>query len=93
MNEPILTRVVEIKNRLGLHARAAALFVQLATTFDADIRVSKDGQVVDGKSILGLMMLAAGPGSLVELSTSGPQAAEALAAIEQLIDQKFNEAE
>ena len=91
MSSPTLTKRLEIKNRLGLHARAAAQLVQVATQFEADITVTKEGQVVDGKSILGLMMLAAGQGSYVEVSASGPQAADALAAIERLVEQKFNE--
>jgi len=91
MNDGPLTKNLEIKNRLGLHARAAAQLVQTATRYDADITVTKDGQAVNGKSILGLMMLAAAQGSWVEVSASGPQAAEALAAIEQLVDQKFHE--
>ena len=91
MNDGLLTKNLEIKNRLGLHARAAAQLVQTATRYDADITVTKDGQAVNGKSILGLMMLAAAQGSCVEVSASGPQAAEALAAIEQLVDQKFHE--
>ena len=91
MSPPTLHKNLEIKNRLGLHARAAAQLVQVAAQFEADITVTKDDQVVDGKSILGLMMLAAGQGSSIDVSVSGPQAAEALAAIEALVDQKFNE--
>ena len=91
MSPPTLSKSLEIKNRLGLHARAAAQLVQVATQFEADIAVVKDDQTVDGKSILGLMMLAAGQGSHIEVRASGPQAAEALAAIERLVDQKFNE--
>jgi len=91
MSTPALSKSLEIKNRLGLHARAAAQLVQVATQFDADITVTKEGQTVDGKSILGLMMLAAGQGSFIEVSVSGVQAAEALAAIERLLEQKFNE--
>ncbi len=91
MNDGPLSKNLEIKNRLGLHARAAAQLVQTATRYDADITVTKDGQAVNGKSILGLMMLAAAQGSCVEVSASGPQAAEALAAIEELVDQKFHE--
>ena len=91
MSDTTLSKSLEIKNRLGLHARAAAQLVQIASQFDADILVSKDGQEVNGKSILGLMMLAAAQGSFIDVSTSGPQAAEAMAAIEQLIDLKFNE--
>jgi len=91
MSPPILSKNLEIKNRLGLHARAAAQLVQVATQFEAEITVTKEGQTVDGKSILGLMMLAAGQGSFIEVSVSGPQAADALAAIERLVEQKFNE--
>jgi len=91
MSSPTLCKSLEIKNRLGLHARAAAQLVQVATQFEADITVTKDGQAVDGKSILGLMMLAAGQGSSIEVSVSGPQAEAALAAIEALVEQKFNE--
>jgi len=91
MSSRTLSKSLEIKNRLGLHARAAAQFVQVAAQFEADILVTKDGQAVDGKSILGLMMLAAGQGSYIDVSVSGPQADNALAAIEALVDQKFNE--
>ena len=91
MSDATLSKNLEIKNRLGLHARAAAQMVQIATQFDADIMVAKDGQEVNGKSILGLMMLAAAQGTSIEVSVSGPQAAEALAAIERLIEQKFHE--
>jgi phosphocarrier protein HPr len=91
MSSQTLSKRLEIKNRLGLHARAAAQLVQVATQFEADITVAKEGQVVDGKSILGLMMLAAGQGSCIEVSVSGAQAADALAAIEHLVDLKFNE--
>ncbi len=88
---PMLSKSLEIKNRLGLHARAAAQLVQMASQFDAEITVGKDNQVVNGKSIIGLMMLAAAQGSHIEVSTSGPQAAAAMAAIEQLVEAKFNE--
>ena len=91
MSNPTLSKSLEIKNRLGLHARAAAQLVQVATQFDADITVTKEAQTVDGKSILGLMMLAAGQGSFIEVSVSGLQVADALAAIERLVEQKFNE--
>jgi len=91
MSNPTLSKSLEIKNRLGLHARAAAQLVQVATQFDADITVTKEAQTVDGKSILGLMMLAAGQGSFIEVSVAGLQAVDALAAIERLVEQKFNE--
>jgi phosphocarrier protein HPr len=86
-----LSKSLEIKNRLGLHARAAAQLVQTAAQFDAEISVGKNNQVVNGKSIIGLMMLAAAQGSYIEVSASGRQAAEAMEAIERLVDAKFNE--
>jgi len=86
-----LCKDLEIKNRLGLHARAAAQLVQMASQYDADITVGKDGQAVNGKSIIGLMMLAAAQGTVIQVSASGPQATEALTAIERLVEAKFNE--
>jgi phosphocarrier protein len=86
-----LCKQLEIKNRLGLHARAAAQLVQTASQYEAEITVAKDGQTVNGKSIIGLMMLAAAQGTSIDVSASGPQAEEALSAIERLVDQKFNE--
>ncbi len=88
---PELSKQLEIKNRLGLHARAAAQLVQVASQFDADITITKDGQTVNGKSIIGLMMLAAAQGSYIEVAVAGPQAGPALEAIERLVDEKFNE--
>jgi len=82
---------LEIKNRLGLHARAAALIVQTVAQFEAEITVTKDDQTVNGKSILGLMMLAAGPGCLIEVAAQGPDAQAALDAITALVEAKFNE--
>jgi phosphocarrier protein HPr len=84
---------LEIKNRLGLHARAAGLLVQTAKRFDADVTVSKDGQSVNGCSIMGIMMLAAEQGSSIHVATSGPQAGEALDAIRELVEARFNEPE
>ncbi len=91
MAETILSKNLEIKNRLGLHARAAAQLVQTASRFNSAITVSKDGQAVDGKSILGLMMLAAAQGNTIEVTASGEDATEAMAAIESLVDLKFHE--
>ncbi len=82
---------LEIKNRLGLHARAAAQFVQVANRFEANITVAKDGQEVNGKSILALMMLAAGIGSSIEVTATGPQADAAVAAIAELVELRFHE--
>ena len=86
-----LTRTVEIANQRGLHARASAKFVKLAATFEAEVTVSKDGSTVDARSIMGLMMLAAGLGSTVDTSASGTQAAEALEALCQLVADRFDE--
>ena len=86
-----VARQLEIKNRLGLHARAAALIVQAVVKFDAEITVTKDDQTVNGKSILGLMMLAAGPGSFIDVTAQGPDAQPALDAIAELVDARFNE--
>jgi len=86
-----LTREVMIVNRKGLHARAAAKFVKLAGTFEASVAVAKRDVVVSGHSIMGLMMLAAAPGSAIELRASGPAAAAALAALAALVERKFDE--
>lgn len=82
---------VSIENQRGLHARASAKFVQMAEGFDADIRVTKDGESALATSIMGLMMLGAGKGARVTLSGRGPDAEAALAALAQLIADKFGE--
>jgi phosphocarrier protein len=81
----------EITNRLGLHARAAALFAETANRFTAEVTVTKDGQVVSGKSIMELMMLAAAQGSTIEVSAAGPDAEAAIEAIGELIADRFRE--
>jgi phosphocarrier protein HPr len=86
-------RILKISNKRGLHARASAKFVHCAERYDASIIVSKDGHVVGGTSIMGLMMLAASNGSIIHISANGPQASEALAALEALIEGKFGEEE
>jgi phosphocarrier protein len=86
-----LSREILIINKRGLHARASAKFVQTVETFDAAITVSKDGMTVGGNSIMGLMMLAASPGSSVVVSASGNQATQALQALDELIQNKFGE--
>jgi phosphocarrier protein len=80
-----------IQNQKGLHARAAAKFVKVANAYDAEIRVIKGETDVEGRSIMGLMMLAAGIGCEIELRASGPGAGPALAALVDLIDRKFDE--
>ena len=86
-----LRRTALIQNRRGLHARAAAKFVKLASQYDAEVTVAKKGMEVSGRSIMGLMMLAAGPGCTIELRASGSEAALALGALADLIDKKFDE--
>ena len=82
---------VDIVNERGLHARASARFVKLAAAFDAEVTVTKDEQTVDAMSIMGLMMLAAGPGSTIEISAHGPQAREAVDALAHLVETRFEE--
>ncbi len=86
-----ITREFEIINKLGIHARPAALFVKVANRFECDIFVEKDGEKVNGKSIMGLMMLAAGPGSKLRVEARGGDAAQALGELEALIKRKFDE--
>ncbi len=85
------TRSVEICNERGLHARASAKFVKMAAGFDAEVTVSKDGHTVDARSIMGLMMLAAGPGARIDIVAKGPQAAEAAKALSELVTCRFDE--
>ena len=87
----VIRETVTIRNKRGLHARAAATFVKLAERYDAEVTVSKDGQSVSGGSILGLMMLAAGPGAEIELRARGPQAREAIGALSHMIEAGFEE--
>jgi phosphocarrier protein len=82
---------MQIQNELGLHARAATKLVQLASKFPCEFTISKDGNEVNGKSIMGVMMLAAGKGTWVTLKTKGDKAQEAIEAIAKLIDDKFGE--
>ena len=89
--EGAIRRTLTIANKRGLHARAAAKFVRTVGQFDANVRVAFKGQDVSGLSIMGLMMLAAGIGSDIELSCSGRQAAEAMAALSALVEGKFGE--
>ena len=86
------TRELIVSNKLGVHARPAALFVKVANRFSCDIFVEKDGETVNGKSIMGLMMLAAGPGSKLTISAEGQDASQALDELETLFKQKFDEA-
>lgn len=80
-----------IKNELGLHARAAAQFVKIASRFASEIKVFKDSREVNGKSIMGILMLAAAKGSHIRILAEGDDATDALAALEELIENKFGE--
>ncbi len=86
-----VTRTVEILNKRGLHARASAKFVQVVERFDADVTVTRNGETVGGTSIMGLMMLAAGPGTTIEIAARGREADAAVTALSDLIAGKFGE--
>jgi len=89
--DSVMTRDFLVGNKLGIHARPAAMFVKTANRFTCDIFVEKDGEKVNGKSIMGLMMLAAGPGSRLTIHALGQDASQALAELEILINRKFDE--
>jgi phosphocarrier protein HPr len=89
----VITCELEIINKLGLHARAAAKLVKLSSSFASSIDIEKDGQRVNSKSIMGVMMLAAGCGSTVTLRADGPDESEALSAVADLINRRFDEEE
>ena len=88
-----VVRKLEIKNKLGVHARAAALLVQMVNRFSAQVTFSKDGQTTDGRSIMGVLTLAATQGSKIQFEATGEDAERAVRAIERLIDSRFNEDE
>jgi phosphocarrier protein len=82
---------VEVTNERGLHARASAKFVKLAATFDAEVTVTREGATVDARSIMGLMMLAAGPGSQIVIHAEGAEANAAVEALSELVANRFEE--
>ena len=86
-----VTKSLTVVNKLGIHARPAAVFAKTANKFKADVFVEKDGETINAKSIMGLMMLAAGPGSKLLIVANGPDADDAVKAIEDLIASKFGE--
>ena len=86
-----LVRDLVVGNKLGLHARPAAMFVRVANRFASDILVEKDGEEINGKSIMGLMLLAAGCGSRLKVTATGTDAADMIKALEELIARKFDE--
>jgi phosphocarrier protein HPr len=88
-----IVRVLEICNKKGLHARASAKFVQTVERFDADVQVTRGGETVGGTSIMGLMMLAAGPGCSITVEATGAEAAEVVEALALLVAGRFTEGE
>ena len=88
-----MVREIPIINKRGLHARASAKFVKMVEQFDAEILVTRGGETVGGTSIMGLMMLSAGPGTTITVSATGAQAEAAVAALAELVGNKFNEEE
>lgn len=90
-NERSMRRKVKIRNKLGMHARAAVKFVQLAARFESEVFVEKDGEQVNGKSIMGLLTLVAAFGTEIELVTEGPDAAAALQQLADLVNGGFDE--
>ena len=91
MSASKVSKTVTVVNKLGIHARPAAVFAKTANRFKSDVFVEKDGETINAKSIMGLMMLAAGPGSKLLIIASGPDAHDAVKAIEDLIAGKFGE--
>jgi phosphocarrier protein HPr len=88
-----VVREIPIINKRGLHARASAKFVKMVEDFDADVTVTRGGETVGGTSIMGLMMLSAAPGTTITVSATGAQAEAAVAALAELVGNKFNEEE
>ena len=80
-----------VNNRLGLHARPASLFVKTTSRYQSQIKVNKDGQEIDGKSIMGILMLAAGPGTILKISADGPDEADVLKALDDLFERRFDD--
>ena len=91
LREGAVVRELTICNKKGLHARASARFVQTVEKFDADVRVMRCGEIVGGTSIMGLMMLAASPGTTITVEATGKEAAEVVAALAALIESRFGE--
>jgi phosphocarrier protein HPr len=91
LREGAIVRELTICNKKGLHARASARFVQTVEKFDADVRVMRCGEIVGGTSIMGLMMLAASPGTTITVEATGKEAAEVIAALAALIESRFGE--
>ena len=90
MSDGTITREITLSNRYGMHVRPAGLFAKVASRYDANVEVEKDGNVVSGKSIMALMTLEATCGAVLKVTASGPQAAEVLDELEALIGRKFD---
>ncbi len=90
-SDGVIVRVLEIINKKGLHARASAKFVQTVERFEADVKVTRSGETVGGDSIMGLMMLAAGPGTSITVEATGRDAADVIDAISTLVGDRFGE--
>lgn len=89
----MISKTVTLKNKLGMHARASSKFVETAKNFESDVIVYKNGEKVNGKSILGLLMLAAAVGDEIEITTQGPDEKEAMEALLKLVEERFGENE
>jgi phosphocarrier protein HPr len=87
----VISRDVTVVNQLGMHARAAAKFVHLAARYSAHVRVAREAREMDGKSIMGLLLLAAGRGSIVRISADGPDEHDAVTALAELVESGFGE--
>jgi phosphocarrier protein len=87
----MLERTYTINNRLGLHARPASLFLKTTSKFQSQVKIMKDGQEIDGKSIMGLLMLAAGPGTVLKVTAEGPDETQVLQSLDDLFDRRFDD--
>lgn len=87
----MIEKIYTVNNRLGLHARPASLFVKTTGRFQSTVKIVKDGQEIDGKSIMGLLMLAAGPGTELKVVTEGPDEAQVVAALDDLFARRFDD--
>lgn len=87
----MIEKVYTVNNRLGLHARPASLFVKTTSRFTSSVKIIKDGQEIDGKSIMGLLMLAAGPGTLLKIVADGPDEGDVLKSLDDLFDRHFDD--
>jgi phosphocarrier protein len=87
----MIEKTYTINNRLGLHARPASLFVKTTSKFQSQVKIWKDGREIDGKSIMGLLMLAAGPGTLLKVTADGPDENQVLKSLDDLFDRRFDD--